>query len=195
MTDDETLRVYDAQAAEYAAAFGDAVPEDLAAFAALLPAGGRVLDLGAGPGTMAGWLAGRGFAVEAWDASPAMVALAEAVPGVTARLRRFEDLDAEDAFDGVWASFSLLHARRSELPGLIGRIARALRPGGAAFVGMKVGTGERRDALGRRYSFVTEAELTGWLRDVGLTIVTVRTGSAKGMAGTDDPFVAVTAHG
>lgn len=195
MTDGETLRVYDARAADYAAHFDEAAPEDLRGFAALLPKGGRVLDLGSGPGGMAGWLAGQGFAVEAWDASPEMVALAAGKPGVTARVRAFDDLDAADAFDGIWASFSLLHARRAELPGLIARIARALRPGGAAYVAMKVGEGEGRDALGRHYCYVSEAELTGWLEAEGLTIHAVRTGSAKGMAGTDDPYVTVTARG
>ncbi|PWJ19129.1 class I SAM-dependent methyltransferase [Jannaschia seohaensis] len=195
MSDAKTLEVYDAQAAAYAAAFDAELPRDLEAFAALLPEGGRVLDLGCGPGGMAGWLAGQGFAVDAWDASPEMVALAGRHAGVTTRLAVFEDLEAEGVYDGIWASFSLLHARRSELPDLIGRMARALRPGGVAYVGMKLGSGEGRDALGRHYAYVSEAELTGWLEVAGLTLVQVRTGRAKGLAGTDDPFVTVTARG
>ena len=194
MTDAATLAAYEAAADDYAARFDARVPDDLRAFAALLPPGGAVLDLGCGPGGMAGWLAGQGFAVEAWDAAPAMVARAARHPGVTARERPMQALDAAAAYDGVWASFSLLHARRAELPGLIARIAAALRPGGAAFVGMKLGEGERRDALGRRYAYVSEAELRGWLEDAGLTVTAVRTGAEAGLAGTEDPYVTVIAR-
>ena len=195
MTDARTRAVYDAQAADYAARFDAAIPRDLRDFAGHLPPGGAVLDLGCGPGGMAQWLAGQGFAVEAWDASAEMAALAAARPGVAARQRGFETLSSDGAYDGIWASFSLLHAARAELPGLIGRIARALRPGGTAYLAMKLGTGEGRDRLGRFYAYVSEAELTGWLADAGLRIGAVRTGAAKGLAGTEEPFVTVFAHG
>ncbi|WGH79223.1 class I SAM-dependent methyltransferase [Jannaschia ovalis] len=195
MTDDRTRAVYDSKAADYAARFDSEIPQDLRDFAARLPAGGKVLDLGSGPGGMAGWLAGQGFVVEAWDASTEMVALAARHPGVTARQAVFSDLEARRVYDGIWASFSLLHAPRADLPGLIDRIARALRPGGTAYVAMKLGTGETRDALGRFYSYVSEAELRDWLEQAGLTVDATRTGHAKGLAGTDDPFVTVFAHG
>ncbi|TFL17455.1 class I SAM-dependent methyltransferase [Jannaschia formosa] len=194
MSDPETLRVYAEKAGDYAAAFDEKVPRDLRDFAALLPPGGRVLDLGCGPGGMAGWLAAQGFEVEAWDASPEMVAIAARQQGVRARVKAFEDLDGEALFDGIWASFSLLHARRAELPDLVARIARATRPGGAVHIAMKLGEGEGRDALGRFYAYVSEAELTGWLEAGGLTIHVLRTGKAKGLAWTEDPFVTVTAR-
>jgi SAM-dependent methyltransferase len=123
-----------------------------------------------------------------------MVALAARHAGVTARVARFEALDARAAFDGVWASFSLLHAPRDAIPGLIARIARALRPGGTAYLGMKLGRGEARDALGRRYSYVSEEELRGWLEAAGLKVGRVRTGAGAGLAGTEEPFVTAFAH-
>ncbi|MFO6465513.1 class I SAM-dependent methyltransferase [Jannaschia sp. KMU-145] len=194
MTDRKTIAVYDAKAEDYAEAFDGPVPRDLEDFADHLPPGGRVLDLGCGPGAMSGWLADMGFAVEAWDASAEMVGRAGRWRGVEARQASFSDLTAEDAFDGIWASFSLLHARRADLPDLIARIARACRPGGTVYVAMKIGTGEGRDALGRFYTYVTEPELTGWLTDAGLRLGPVRTGRATGLAGTHDPYITVIAH-
>lgn len=194
MTDKQTVGVYDEQAEAYAARFGDEIPKDLIDFAALVPEGGAVLDFGCGPGGMAAWLAGQGFRVEAWDASPEMVRRAADHPGVTAREAVFDDLTEADCFDGVWASFSLLHARRQDLPRLISRIAAATRTGGAVYIGMKLGTGEHRDKLGRHYAYVTEDELLNWMEDAGLTIVTKRLGHGKGLAGTDDPFITVTAR-
>ena len=194
MTDPQTIGVYDAQAAAYAAAFDDIIPADLIDFAALLPFAGRVLDLGCGPGAMAAWLAEQGFEVEAWDASAEMIALADRRPGVIARQKTFDELPASPTFDGIWASFSLLHAARSDLPDLIRKLARALRPEGHAYVAMKLGTGEARDGLGRQYAYVSEAELVGWIKDAGLSLVARRLGHGVGLAGTDDPHVTVTAR-
>lgn len=194
MTDARTLRVYAEQADTYAAVFDGDIPQDLIDFADLLAPGGQVLDLGCGPGGMAAWLAARGFDVTAWDAAPEMVALAARHAGVTAQRHSFDALTATAAYDGLWASFSLLHARRADLPDLITRMARATRPGGAVYIAMKTGTGEGRDALGRHYAYVTEAELTFWMKEAGLTVTTIRHGHGKGLAGTDDPYVTVTAR-
>jgi hypothetical protein len=47
-----------------------------------------------------------------------------------------------EAFDGIWASFSLLHTPKAEHSRHIGAMARALRPGGYLYLGMKLGEGE-----------------------------------------------------
>jgi 2-polyprenyl-3-methyl-5-hydroxy-6-metoxy-1,4-benzoquinol methylase len=83
--DARTLAAYGERAADYAA-LGlppDALP-DLDRFMGCLPNGARVLDLGCGPGLFAGAMAARGARVEAWDASPEMVARAASQPGVGA---------------------------------------------------------------------------------------------------------------
>jgi SAM-dependent methyltransferase len=53
-------------------------------WAALIPAGGTVLDVACGSGRHAQWLAARGYAVDAVDRDPAVLALAS-IPGVTPR--------------------------------------------------------------------------------------------------------------
>ncbi|MBU2359786.1 MAG: class I SAM-dependent methyltransferase [Alphaproteobacteria bacterium] len=193
MTDPRTIAVYDARANAYAALETDTPRPSLLAFIAALPPGGAVLDLGCGPGSAAAHMMTAGLHVDAIDASQAMVALARA-RGVPARVAGFDDVAGTAIYDGVWASFSLLHASRTDLPRHIGAIADALRPGGLFHIAMKTGTGTRRDPIDRLYTYVTEAELRSLLCDGGLIPVDVRTGVDKGLAGTDDPFIVIQAR-
>lgn len=195
MSDDKTLRVYDAKAADYAAILGaDPVSNAaLAQFIAALPMGGRVLDLGCGPGTWARVMVEAGLAVEAWDASDGMVAMASEVPGLTVRKALFQDLDAEAAYDGIWANFSLLHAPHAQMPAHLARIARALKPGGVAHFGLKEGDGEARDKIGRFYSYHRPDAFCAQLREAGLRPGAVRQGADKGLDGTVAPWFTLLA--
>jgi SAM-dependent methyltransferase len=196
MADLETLAVYATKALDYADKFARSQADcDLRAFMDALPVGGAVLDLGCGPGNSAAMLRDAGFDVTAWDASPEMVALAQARYGITAVQARFDDLSAQADFDGIWANFSLLHAPKVDMPCHLARIARALRPGGVLHLGMKLGTGEKRDALGRFYAFYTVPELQDLLRQAGLTPMACREGRTSGLARTTpEPFAIIRAH-
>lgn len=140
MTDPETIRIYDSRAADYAAltdghTAGSPVLRD---FIAACPPGGRVLDLGCGPGTAAGLMAAAGLQVDALDASAEMVALARAHPGVSARQATFDEVTGTALYDGIWASFSLLHAPRSDMPRHLAALKEALTPGGLFHIGLKL---------------------------------------------------------
>jgi len=191
--DSITIATYNARAEDYATLFDSGAKPggSLLRFMDALPAGGRVLDLGCGPAMSARHMIDAGFDVDAVDASPEMVRVAKATNGVTARLATFDDLDALAAYDGVWANFSLLHAPRDRLPAHLDAIARALRPRGAFHIGMKTGTGNKRDQIDRLYTFVTKDELTGLLSDAGFAPKTVRTGSDVGLAGTKDEMITI----
>ncbi len=193
--DPKTLAVYNEKAADYEATFdhGGKPGAHLARFIATIPAGGRVLDLGCGPGGSARVMVQAGLDVDAVDASPEMVRFAQ-TKGIAARVATFDDLDEADEYHGVWANFSLLHAPREKLAVHFNAIARALRVGGHLHVGMKTGTGNQRDRLERLYTFVEEAELTNLLQDVGFDVVTTETGSDVGLAGTNDPWVVLLAR-
>ncbi|HDY67921.1 hypothetical protein LCGC14_1688900 [marine sediment metagenome] len=79
--------------------------------------GKRVLDCGCGTGITAVWFAKKGAAVQAFDISPEMVAIAQRraeVNGIekeiTIRKRTFENIDYDDeSFDIVFGSYILHH--------------------------------------------------------------------------------------
>lgn len=77
---------------------------------ALLPPGGRVLDVGCGHGLpIAAELARRGFVVEGIDVSPGMVARAQAnVPSGRFRCLAAAELDEVERYDGACSFYSLL---------------------------------------------------------------------------------------
>lgn len=193
--DEETLKVYAAQAVRYAQTF-DTERDDpwLDAFVAAMPEGGHVLELGCGPGRIAGLMQRAGLRVDAVDAAPEMIALARDLHGVEARLARFDDIEGQAVYDGVWANFSLLHAPKADMPDHLARLHMALVPGGRFHLGLKSGRGEKRDDLGRFYAFYEEAELRDLLTAAGFAVAQVDHGASAGLAGTVDPWMIVTAH-
>jgi SAM-dependent methyltransferase len=127
-------RGYDALAPDYAD-WADYVTPPLreryvAKLLGRLPETGHVLELGCGTGLpVTAALAGRHL-VTGVDLSPRMLAVARRnVPSA-----RFVEADmtalelAPASFDGVIASYSLIHVPRDELGGLLVRIRRWLKP-------------------------------------------------------------------
>lgn len=197
MSDPETVAVYDSRAADYAEmtdAYNRSDPR-LAAFVAACPAGGRVLDLGCGPGAAAAQMAAAGLTVEAEDASAAMVEMAAQHPGVTARQATFDDISGDALYDGIWANFSLLHAPRAAFPRHLAALHRALKRGGVFLIGLKLGKGEARDKIGRLYTYYTEGDLMDHLRAAGFTATDIKHGQGEGLDGTTAPWISVLAHG
>jgi len=184
MSDEETVSVYDAKAQDYAKLTkNEGMSADLLSFIERIPKGGRVLDLGCGPGHSAGRMAQSGLVVEASDASAEMIKIASGVSGVSARQETFDDLKAIDHYDGIYANFSLLHAERTRVPEHVATITSALKTGGIFHIGMKTGDEQSRDSIGRRYSYFTEAQLEEMLTDNGLTVVHRNHGEDMGLSG------------
>ncbi|MEM9147919.1 MAG: class I SAM-dependent methyltransferase [Pseudomonadota bacterium] len=186
--DDQTLAFYAAEAEAYA----DLVTGDfgriwLERFAERLPQGARVLDWGAGHGWAAAWLRDQGFAVEATDGSEDLAAVGRTRFGLEVRVEPFGALDAEAAFDGLWSSFALLHVPRARFAGHLAQAARALRPGGLLYLGLKEGTGEARDRLGRHYTYFGRGDLAAALAAAGFEPPEILGDQAMGMAGAAEP--------
>jgi SAM-dependent methyltransferase len=179
---------YDAVAADYAEHIGGELagkPADRALLDALAiragggPAGGGVTgDLGAGPGHVAGYLAGRGARVVAVDLSPRMLAAGGAgVPAVAG------DLLALPLRDGCLAAavafYSLIHLPVGTETAALGEIRRVLAPGGELVAAVHVGEkAEHFDewwghevSVDFRHFLVPQ--LTGWMEAAGLPVVEV----------------------
>ncbi len=194
--DEETATTYARMAQDYATMTAKSGDDPvLTAFIGGIPRGGRVLDLGCGPGVTAAAMARAGLRVDATDAVAEMVAMAATHPGVTAWQATFDDIAGDALYDGIWTNFSLLHAPRADMPRHLDALRRALRPGGLFHIGMKTGTGERRDNLGRLYTYYTEEELCDLLRAAGLTAFSSTRGADKGLDGVVAPWVTIAAHG
>jgi SAM-dependent methyltransferase len=132
-----------------------------------LPRCAHILDAGCGPGRNAAAFLSHGYRVTAVDASPVMVQLARR-SGVNARVMPFQQMTFKGVFDGIWASASLLHVPHTEIPEVLRRFARALRPQGILYVSLKEGQSECIAEDGRFFSYFTINEFSNSLTISGL---------------------------
>lgn len=119
---------------------------------------GKILDAGCGSGRDSKAFKALGFDVEAFDATPEMVALASKHAGIVVRQLTFAELIEQERYDGIWCCASLLHVPVAELPDAMQRLAVALKPGGAWYVSFKYGSGER-EKEGRHFTDLNEKAL------------------------------------
>jgi SAM-dependent methyltransferase len=150
--DEATLQFYRDNARSYAE-WAKAPSARLKNFLALLPLGGSILELGCGAGNHSAEILANGFQLRATDGSPEMAEIASRRLGHPVETLLFDELDAHDAYDGVWASACLLHVPRDDLAAILRRIHRALKPEGVFYASFKAGEGDGRDNLGRYYNY------------------------------------------
>lgn len=183
-----TRAAYDAVAVAYA----DVVRTSLAAspmdramlgvFAehVLVAGGGRVGDLGCGPGRLTAYLDERGLDVFGVDLAPGMVAVArEAHPDLRFEVGSLGDLDlADGSLAGVVAWYSLIHTPPERQPRIFAELARVLAPGGHLLLAFQVGEDERvhrEEAYGHPVPLdsyrMSPDRVTEQLDRVGITVV------------------------
>ncbi len=192
MADDATIRFYQTQAPAYTASGAQGQSRHLEPFLKRLSPGARVLELGCGGGRDAAFMAGRGFDVDATDGTPAMARKANERTGLPTRVLLFEDIDAHEEYDAVWAHACLLHAARDELPGFLDAIHRTLRPNGLHYANYKLGDGEGRDLLGRLHNFPGEDWLEETYRAASFDILKTERYAGNASDGTQRDWLALT---
>lgn len=148
----DTHGVYERQAAAYDAQRSRALFEArwLARFTALLPAGGRVLDLGCGTGEpIARWFMAEGFAVTGVDFSDAMLGIARSRwPDGDWRQGDMRDFDLDETFEGIIAWNSFFHLTADEQRHCIALMARHLGEGGTLMLTVGPDAGEVQGTVG-----------------------------------------------
>ena len=144
---DETRRSYDVVAREYA----DNIAGELAGkpfdrafldrLAQELHGRGRVVELGCGPGHVAGYLAQRDLDVSGLDLSPAMVEQAKRLfPSVEFVVGDMLNLPWADGSLAATVSFySIVHFDDDQLSTALGEMARVLKLGGLAALAFHIG--------------------------------------------------------
>lgn len=159
MGDKATLEFYEREAPRYTLSGRIGPARHLDEFLDRLEPGARILELGCGGGKDAAHMLKRGFDVIPTDGSPAMATKAQERIGIAVGVLPFDQLEACEEYDAVWAHASIHHMPFAQFPDVLRRIARALKPGGWHYANFKLGDGEARDTFGRLYNFPPEEDL------------------------------------
>ena len=156
---DETLEYYAQNTDAFIEGTLSADMKDTRArFAAHLPPKGIILDFGCGSGRDTKAFLDAGFRVEATDGSGELCRKASEYAGIPVKQMLFQELDAQDRYDGIWACASILHLPRTELAEVLGKIEAALKPCGVLYTSFKYGDSEGVRG-GRYFTDFTEETL------------------------------------
>lgn len=108
-------------------------------FTELINEGSSILDLGCGSGRDSLYFIEKGFDITALDASKELCELAEIHIGQDVLNMRYEEMEFEDVFDGVWACAALVHEKEPELSNILKKIIMAMKEGGYLYMSFKYG--------------------------------------------------------
>ena len=104
--------------------------------------GAEILDFGCGSGRDTKYFLEKGMQVTACDGSSAIVKEASAYTGIPVSCMKFNELNADNQYDGIWACASLLHLQYEDLKDVFGRMLKAIRKEGIIFMSFRYGTFE-----------------------------------------------------
>ena len=167
---DRTIRYYDDHAEAFVRDTANAdMSECRERFLHCLKPGQKILDAGCGSGRDAAAFLKAGYDVDAFDASAAICKIASKKTGINVRQQHFEDLEGDSQYDGIWACASLIHVRPENLPDVLNRLRKLLKPNGFLYVSFKYGTGER-EKDGRYFLDLTEEACRNFLAEAGFSI-------------------------
>ena len=132
--------------------------------AALAGPGGRVLEIGSGPGYGADFLESLGVEVRRTDAARRFLDL-QAARGKPGDLLDVITDPLGGPYDAIVAQYVLFHVPREAIDGVLAKIAGALKPRGAFLVSMREGDGETsgdyHEVHWRRADFAARLEAAG----------------------------------
>lgn len=124
----------------------------------------HILDLGCGSGRDSKGFLQNGYKVTAVDGSKELCKIASKNIGQDVICQLFNELDAVNEFDGVWACASLLHLPTNELKQTLKRVEKALKKDGYFYASFKYGDFEgERD--GRYFNDFTEVSFSTLLKE------------------------------
>lgn len=179
---DRTAATYDRIAACYAARTTYPLEQELARFRQMVQEGGLVLDVGCGPGQYTRALESRGLLVVGLDLSQGMLRRAqEKTHRGRCRICRLVCADmrclpvADERADGCFVCASLLHLPRDQAPQALLEFRRVLHPGGALYIGVKEGKGEKwiadQNGQARFFTYYRLEEIDHIIQATGFEIV------------------------
>jgi SAM-dependent methyltransferase len=143
--------------------------------------GGRIVELGCGPGQVSGYLATRGARVSGLDLSAQMIDQARLLfPELTFQVGDMLSLPYEDgSLAGTASFYSIVHFDESQTQRALNEMARVLARGGRAALAFHIGTGviHRDEWFGEPvnvdFSFHEPAVVSAQLEAAGLTVASI----------------------
>ena len=134
-------------------------------FLRLLDANTSILDFGCGSGRDTKYFLEKGYQVTATDGSAELCRLASEFIGIKVKEMLFQELDAINQYDGIWACSSILHLPKKELLPVIQKMCEALKDNGIIYTSFKYGDfeGERN---GRYFTDFTEKTFREYIEKV-----------------------------
>jgi SAM-dependent methyltransferase len=186
VTDDRTLRAYEAGAASFAQDWHrQHAPSDLQSTVKCFFKPGTAADIGCGSGRDVAWLSANGFPAIGYDASQGLLAEArQRYPHCDFRSAALPDLAgiADGTFDNVLCETVIMHLPEQEIDPAVRRLVSILRPGGVLYLTWRITTGaDTRDRQGRLYAAFDPAIVRNALAgaDILLDKLAVSASSAK----------------
>jgi SAM-dependent methyltransferase len=170
MEKNDTLKFYDENASSY---FDQTVNGDMSEaysrFMMFLPDKAYIIDFGCGSGRDSKYFLSKGYTVDAIDGSSELCKLASSYIGQEVKCMRFDELDKESTYDGIWACSSILHVEREELPTILRKMITALKENGVIYTCFKLGdfTGM---VDGKYYNYMTRELLEDMLHDLNESV-------------------------
>lgn len=101
--------------------------------------GDKILDLGCGVGRDSKAFREQGYEVTAIDGSIELCKIASRQIGDNVICKRFDEMEYNLEFDGIWACASLVHIEYKELPKVFRKIIKAMKNNGYFYASFKYG--------------------------------------------------------
>lgn len=134
-----------------------------------IPNNSYILDFGCGSGRDSKYFIEKGYKVKAIDGSIEMCKLASRYINQNVECMKFDELNEENTYDAIWACSSILHVEKEELPNILSKMIRALKPNGVIFTAFKKGEGYEIKE-GKYYNFLTKEELERICNDINQSV-------------------------
>jgi cyclopropane fatty-acyl-phospholipid synthase-like methyltransferase len=126
-----------------------------ARFLSHLSEGSSILDAGCGAGRDSLYFLNTGYKVTAFDGSKEMAKHSSSLTGLNVSHLRFDELDFDQKFDGIWACASILHVEKAQMTSVLNKLTKTTKDRGILYMSFKYGAGEDERG-GRHFSNYTE---------------------------------------
>ena len=192
----ETLNYYNENAKEYFEITKMLKTSDIyTAFLNSVKSGGKILDLGCGSGRDSLYFKNAGYDVTAVDGSVKLAKEAEKLINQDVIVSKFEDLELNQKFDGIWACASLLHVKRENIEEIRLRVNKPLIINGdlkdyfyndkTKKLDMKMDNAYivTKDDIEQTFQMICKYSIHSFMDDIKKGFITLRGGHRVGIVG------------